>query len=94
MEPFSTVIEAPHENPECRNMTQDSESLNFSKSKKHGWVRHSDMLGLMRERRPARSVTSDGFLSLSHIDWVNKDCHRGHPVVNGKCVNCGLKRSY
>lgn len=93
MEPISHIIEAPHEGYEARPNSEDSNQYNFSKSKKYGKVRHSDMIEKLRSNY-SRATNSDGFLSLSHIDWENKSCERGHPVVNGRCVNCGLERSY
>jgi hypothetical protein len=56
--------------------------------------RDRDFLEYVRRPKRATVVNSDGFLSLSHIDFDNGDCHRGHPVVGGRCVNCGLERSY
>lgn len=91
---ISHVIEAPSENYEARPNSEDSNALNYSASKRYGRVNHADMLAKIRERRPSRVAHSDGFLSFSHIDWENRDCRRGHPVENGKCVNCGLERSY
>ena len=90
----ATVIEAPYEGYEAKPNSEDSNPLNFSKSKKYGKVRHSDIIDLMRSKRPSRVAHSDGFLSFSHIDWENSDCRRGHPVENGRCINCGLERGY
>lgn len=61
----------------------------YTKSKKKGYIKHSDMLCQIREKRVGKAIHSGGFLSLSHVKWENQDCSRGHRRIDKVCQTCG-----
>lgn len=76
-------------NPECRAVGEEDAKWNYSLSKKYGKVRHSDMLGVIRERRGPRTVHSDGFLAVTMLWDCGVSGHRWSNTMEKFCLQCG-----
>lgn len=83
------VIESKWDHPEAHPVEQIGTPRAVAVRGKR--VRASEFLEKIREKRPAQSIQSSFFLSVSDIAGIGWDCECGFRPLFDRCPRCGAK---